>query len=1233
MRFHVLAVPHTITRKDFVACAFTQKVLKFCDMMTRRGHTVIHYGHEDSEVLCSEHVNVIDRETYARVYGNYDWKVENFKFDLLDEAYQTYNTHAVREIKSRQHPDDFVLAFWGQGNKHVCDQLENVKIVEPGIGYSQAFAPYRIYESYALMHANMGLDRVQYSCNMPWYHVVIPNYFDRNDFEFNDTKQDYFLCLGRITRAKGVDLAINVTEHIGARLVIAGQGSPGDLELDAWPKHVDYVGYAHADKRRELMKHAKGVFIFSTYVEPFAGVMIESFLSGTPVISTDWGTFAENNLHGVTGYRCRTFEHMVWAAQNIHQIDPYACKTWGENFTCEKVAPMYEEYFQNCLQGWYHMNDSRKPVTCFERAFPVPKQKKTIDAFFQCYNQTYAADKAFESYRNCYPDGKVYMLNDGGDEAMKDIAQKYDAHYVYKPNIGIHSWDTPEEWLERFFDGIQNFDSDYFVMQEEDVWHVRSVDQKKLTFDICGTNPDALFPDELVEYIRKETGRTCTHYSGSGGCFFRTSFFQWLARTDWRRHMVHVPRRWLHADVVISFVTCLYGGSIGYCTECVEHTTNKNPAVIHQYKLNYETPLCRLAHVYGSDKCPRISHTYTPLYHALLRGRHVKNMLEIGIGTAPVMKHIIGETYRPGASLRMWRDYFPYATIYGCDIDRSVLFEEERIKTFWVDQSSTRDLETCVPDIQYDLILDDGSHMLEHMKTSFRALWSKVVPGGFYVIEDINDYMVEPLKDMAHESVLKVHRGTVDGDGFIVFQKTEKKVLWVSAFRDIQKDTWTHGRRSVDDYFACFERLVKPLGKDLMCFIDEPHADRVRKLGVCTRPFDIEDTFIPKHCARQKELIETRAFHHLLPEHLRDCPEYNIPDYGLTLYSKQCFVRRASDLFPEEYTHYAWIDFGYAKTPDVVPVPSTYEKIPDDRVYISSFRRLDFDDDDHEPVLGEYGSDQTKKYNWNNLHLLMKEPLYAIQGNLWFVPKHLTHWLERSMDRSIERQHACGVVLGHDEPLWLSIVHDFRSRFTIHVKTDWQSSDWFRCTYKDHVEHIRTIVEASGEPCEGNVMWHHGGCVENEAWKVKRDNLTRFATQAQTILEIGFNAGHSCLLYLMANPTSHIDLFDIGLHSYTRPCFEYLDSRFPGRMTITYGDSRETVPKTQDKVYDLIHVDGGHEEDIVRSDLNNIRRLCGDHTVIISDDDDMPSVNKVNREYLHRIDGNQWQYIGMFHTT
>ena len=79
-RFHVLGLPHTKTNKDFIHCAHTQNVLKFCKMMTDNGHTVFHYGHEDSKTDATENVAVISNDIWNEVYGDHDVSRKFFTF-------------------------------------------------------------------------------------------------------------------------------------------------------------------------------------------------------------------------------------------------------------------------------------------------------------------------------------------------------------------------------------------------------------------------------------------------------------------------------------------------------------------------------------------------------------------------------------------------------------------------------------------------------------------------------------------------------------------------------------------------------------------------------------------------------------------------------------------------------------------------------------------------------------------------------------------------------------------------------------------------------------------------------------------------------------------------------------------------------------------------------------------------------------------------------------------------
>lgn len=364
--YHIIGIPNTVTSKEYNSCAYTQKVLKFGKMMVERGHTVYHYGHEESNLVCTEHISVISKKDFDQIYGSDVWKKEFFKYDTSDKVYETFFENSILEIAKRKKKNDFLLAFWGSGVKKICDANSDMIVIEPGIGYSRGhFARWRVWESYAIYHAFCNLDSVK-KCKQNNYDVVIPNYFDKDDFVYKEQKKDYFLFVGRVYNGKGINIAIDATKIAGVKLKIAGPLFDG--YKNNFPDHVEYLGHVDIEQRKELMANAKASLIPSQYVEPFGGVQIENLLSGTPTITSDWGAFSENNLHGITGYRCRTMGDYVEAILTIDKIKPSDCRKWGENFTIENIAPRYEKFFEDVLdvytgKGWYSESNGLDSLT------------------------------------------------------------------------------------------------------------------------------------------------------------------------------------------------------------------------------------------------------------------------------------------------------------------------------------------------------------------------------------------------------------------------------------------------------------------------------------------------------------------------------------------------------------------------------------------------------------------------------------------------------------------------------------------------------------------------------------------------------------------------------------------------------------------------------------------------------------------------------------------------------
>lgn len=153
--------------------------------------------------------------------------------------------------------------------------------------------------------------------------------------------------------------------------------------------------------------------------------------------------------------------------------------------------------------------------------------------------------------------------------------------------------------------------------------------------------------------------------------------------------------------------------------------------------------LKNLFNKYGSDKS--LVHDYHIPYGYIFNLLPAGPLLEIGIGSQDKkFNSVMGISYTPGGSLRSWRDSRYFTHCYGADIDKKVIFSEDKINTYLVDQLSIKSLQKLNSDLRlkesqgFSLIVDDGFHDFTANKNSFLALKKSIKKRGFYVVEDLD---------------------------------------------------------------------------------------------------------------------------------------------------------------------------------------------------------------------------------------------------------------------------------------------------------------------------------------------------------------------------------------------------------------------------------------------------------------------------------------------------------------
>lgn len=235
----------------------------------------------------------------------------------------------------------------------------------------------------------------------------------------------------------------------------------------------------------------------------------------------------------------------------------------------------------------------------------------TLAAFYQCYDKPRAFEHTLQSFRTIYPGSELWIVNDGGNPKLQDIATQYGAtHYEYQPNIGggvSLTWENTDTihinvlaWLSRLRSFILSTSATHFVLLEDDVWIKKTTDVTKLGFDINGCNKRSLLPPPIYGYIKSKNPSTTTaFYGGCGGCVFRIDTLRRIL-TNVSEYEEHVRtyctiKKCIASDAIISFLVLVYGGTIGtwdgyaemWYGDIKQRLAEDRVEILHQYKALY----------------------------------------------------------------------------------------------------------------------------------------------------------------------------------------------------------------------------------------------------------------------------------------------------------------------------------------------------------------------------------------------------------------------------------------------------------------------------------------------------------------------------------------------------------------------------------------------------------------------------------------------------------------------
>ncbi|MDB5195264.1 MAG: hypothetical protein JWO84_448 [Parcubacteria group bacterium] len=307
--------------------------------LVQRGHEVTLFATGDSltsATLSSIYPTALRESKMKDLYGSNVWSLFNLgkayeraeEFDIIHDHNGYLGLPAANISKT-----PVVMTCHGPftpENRHIYRELRHPHLVT--ISDSQATVP--------------GLN----------YAGTVYNGLDLEPYPFSEDQDGYLLFVGRISREKGLHIAIEVALNVNMPLIIAAKLDETDRNYFTQyvepylSEKIRWIGEVDEVERNQLMSRAFCLVHAATWREPFGLTLIEAMACGAPVLGTNMGSIPELVEHGKTGFVVNSVEEMIDAVFQVEKLDRRDCRAHVlGRFSAAHMTDGYEEVYRKAI--------------------------------------------------------------------------------------------------------------------------------------------------------------------------------------------------------------------------------------------------------------------------------------------------------------------------------------------------------------------------------------------------------------------------------------------------------------------------------------------------------------------------------------------------------------------------------------------------------------------------------------------------------------------------------------------------------------------------------------------------------------------------------------------------------------------------------------------------------------------------------------------------------------------